>query len=223
MGCSYDLLSKLASGLATRKVVDLVEANNVVRRTMATKPRLRFRSGMQSRDCAHVALHDASFDNMPNHKRQRGVVVLLACRDLLSDQHGRHLVPPILWASGRITRVVESTLSAEAYSCTEALDALNRTRTVMVDMTLASSSAATMGMPVDDVGAIVTDCRFLWDCVTMERVNLTDRRLSLEAALLRQECQSCEIKWVKSEQQLADVLSKDMEREHTRNIFESNM
>lgn len=72
-------------------------------------------------------------------------------------------------------------------------------------------------------GAIVTDCRSLWGRLTMDRANLTDRRLSLEAALLRQECQSCEIKSVRSDQQLAGVLAKDMQSEYTRQVFKSNL
>lgn len=62
--------SKPASALATPKIVDLVEANNVVRRIKATTPRLIFRTGMSSRACARVAVHGSSFDNMPNHKSQ---------------------------------------------------------------------------------------------------------------------------------------------------------
>lgn len=99
-------------------VADLADANNVVRRIKATTPRLKFKTGMDRRQCTHVAVHAASFANMPNHKSQRGVVVLLADRCLLADHQGRYVVHPIMWANGRITRVEKSTLSAEAYSCT---------------------------------------------------------------------------------------------------------
>ena len=68
----------------------------------------------------------------------------------------------------------------------------------------------------------MTDRRRLWDCVTRERVQLTDRRLLLEAAIFRQEAQRCTKKWVKSEQQVADCLTKDATTQYDQVVFESN-
>ena len=92
-------------------------------------------------------------------------------------------------------------MSAEAYSCSEAIDNMFWLRAVMAE--LFDKEFTPQGY--EDCArkrraAVVTDCRSLWDCLVMERVNLSDRRLSLEAAILRQECKNCELKWVKSEQ-----------------------
>lgn len=137
MDRTYDIVRVRLRGLEacrSARVADLVDANNVARHIKATTPRLMFTTVMDSRQCAHVAVHDASFDNMPNRKSQCGVVVLLADRRPLADHQGRYLVHPIMWASGRITRVVKSTLSAEAYSCTEALGSMNWARAVMAEI-----------------------------------------------------------------------------------------
>lgn len=124
---------------------------------------------------------------------------------------------PIMWASGRITRAVKSTQSAGACSCTEAVGAMNWARAVMAEIFDPTFDARRYDECARRrAGVVVKDCRSLWGCLTVEPDNITSRRLSLEAALLRQECQSCEIKWAKSGQQQADVLTKDTESECTR-------
>ena len=69
----------------------------------------------------------------------------------------------------------------------------------------------------------MTDCRSLWDCITKERVQLSDRRLSLEAAIIRQEAERCDMKWVRSEQQVADCLTKELELSYAAKVFTSNL
>ena len=72
-------------------------------------------------------------------------------------------------------------------------------------------------------GVLVTDCRSLWDCITKERVQLPDRRLSLEAAVIRQECRHVDLKWVKSDQQVADCLTKEIDPEYAHAVFYENL
>ena len=52
---------------------------------------------------------------------------------------------------------------------------------------------------------------------------MTDRRLSLEAAILRQSLKEVTIKWVKSEQMLADCLTKVLPGGYARKIVTSNL
>eukprot|EP00435_Cladocopium_sp_Y103_P026026 s4633_g6.t1 len=60
-------------------------------------------------------------------------------------------------------------------------------------------------------GVCVTDCRSLYDCLHSERTLLSDKRLSLEAAIIRQSLtENMEIHWVSTEQQLADCLTKTL-------------
>ena len=58
---------------------------------------------------------------------------------------------------------------------------------------------------------LVTDCKSLYDCLHGERTLLSDKRLSLEAAIIRQGLQeNVTVKWVCSEQQLADCLTNQL-------------
>ena len=74
---------------------------------------------------------------------------------------------------------------------------------------------------------LVTDCKSLYDTITKERVLLSDRRLSLESAILRCELKhNFTTKWVKSEQQLADILTKTLSgarSKYARTVFETNL
>ena len=56
-------------------------------------------------------------------------------------------------------------------------------------------------------GALVTDAKSLYDVLAADKTNIHDRRLSLEASLLRETLtHGLKAKWVCSEQMLADVL-----------------
>ena len=68
----------------------------------------------------------------------------------------------------------------------------------------------------------VTDCTSLYDTIVKERISLTDRRLSLEAAILRQSLDAVSIKWVRSEQMLADCLTKTLPGAYTREVLVTN-
>eukprot|EP00959_Pyramimonas_sp_CCMP1952_P099111 2071762-Pyramimonas_sp.AAC.1 len=69
----------------------------------------------------------------------------------------------------------------------------------------------------------VTDCKSLYDTVTKEKISMTDRRLSLEAAILRQSPKENSIKWVKSEQMLADCFTKVLPGGYARKIITPNL
>lgn len=77
--------------------------------------------------------------------------------------------------------MVRSTLSAEARSCSEALDSLNWLRRTLKELfhggTMKDYNAETQRIP----GVTATDCKSLYDCIHGERTLLSDKRLSLEA------------------------------------------
>eukprot|EP00959_Pyramimonas_sp_CCMP1952_P183457 3835964-Pyramimonas_sp.AAC.1 len=60
--------------------------------------------------------------------------------------------------------------------------------------------------PVKCVSA--ADCTSLYDAIAIGNVSATDRIFSLGAAILRQSLEEVSIQWVKSEQVLADCLTK---------------
>eukprot|EP00959_Pyramimonas_sp_CCMP1952_P253179 5289590-Pyramimonas_sp.AAC.1 len=124
-----------------------------------------------------------------------------------------------------IQRVVRSTLSAEAYSCEDSVGMLIWARSTLAEILYSRMDAAEIvhdTCPVKCISA--TDCRA---CMTRSRrrrkVSMTDRRLSLEAAILRQSLEEVSIKWVKSEQMLAACLTKVFPGGYARKIVISNL
>merc|ERR1712086_616826 len=111
--------------MAKPTVADLKEANKIIRRIRnGSRPKLVFKSGIDfyADGAATIAAHDASFDNMPKHKSQRGYFLMVGEREIVKDHKKLHRVHLVGWSSGRIHRAVRSTLAAEAYSCSEGMD-----------------------------------------------------------------------------------------------------
>ena len=104
--------SKLAGAMAKPVIADLKEANRVVRtlRRQGDRFRLVYNSGMGCKGLATLAAHDASFDNMPNHKSQRGFFLMVCDKGMIEDHTKLHKCHVVAWSSGRIHRVVRSTL-----------------------------------------------------------------------------------------------------------------
>ena len=131
-------VSQLASKMSSPKVEDLAEASRLVRTVKQEykEKRMIYRPGLKftEDDIAVVAVHDASFANVGNHGSQRGYWIGITTKGLLEDHTKMHTVHFLQWSSGRIHRVVRSTLSAEAYSCSEALDSLNWLRTSLKEL-----------------------------------------------------------------------------------------
>ena len=134
---------------------------------------------------------------------------MLLCDGAVLDDHQRlHRVHCLGWESSRIQRVVRSTLSAEADSCSDGFDTLAWSRAVLTEILKPALSLRQVLLDRTVRTAVATDCKSLSDTITKERVMLSDKRLSLEASVLRQELRDTVIKWVRFEQMLADVLTK---------------
>ena len=84
--------SKLAGSMGKPVIADLKEANKLIRklRRQQNRPRLVFQAGMHHEELAVVAAHDAAFDNMPNHKSQRGFFLMICEKGMLADHTRLH-------------------------------------------------------------------------------------------------------------------------------------
>ena len=169
----YDLqfaVSQLASQLKGPTIGDLAEAAKISRtiqqehqgRKMVFRPGINFKDG----EIAVVAIHDASFANTEGHKSQKGHWIAIANKEMLSDKTQLHRMHMLQWHSGKIQRVVRSTLSAEAYSCSEAVDSLNFLRGTLCEMLQPQAISKEYANKLHTIpGVCVTDCRSLYDCV----------------------------------------------------------
>ena len=215
----YDVgfsVSQLAGKLKEPKIKDLAEASRLIKQIKRNHlgRKIFFSSEVRydSEDVTVIAVHDASFNNVANHGSQRGCWIGITNKRMI-DEHGlAHGVHFLQWSTGRIQRVVRSTLSAEAYSCSEAIDQLNWLRGTVAEVMKPTKDIREYSKSLSDIpGVVVTDCKSLYDCLHGERTLLSDKRLSLEAAIIRQGLQeNVTVKWVCSEQQLADCLTKQL-------------
>ena len=103
-------------------------------------------------------------------------------------------------------------MSAEAYSCSEAIDQLNFLRGAIAELLMPTDQIREYSESLSEIpGVVVTEARAYMTVLHGERILLSDKRLALEAAIIRQGLQeNVTVKCVFSEQQLADCLTKQL-------------
>ena len=94
---------------------------------------LRYPRGVIDVSTAHLVTYgDASFANMEGSKSQCGVIVFLT-HEPRRFWHGEFQGHVVYWTSSTIERVVRSTLAAEAYSVSEAVEEAQWLRSVLAE------------------------------------------------------------------------------------------
>ena len=134
---------------------------------------------------------DASYGNLTDGSSQIGFIVFLY------DKNGRSA--PISWASKKAKRVARSTITAETLAATEAVD-----NAIVLKKMIGETTRREIG-PI----TLYVDNKSLHDAVQTTNV-LTERRLLIDMAALREmvDRQELVVKWLTTENQLADVLTK---------------
>ena len=138
------------------------------------------------------AYSDASLGNRSDGSSQIGFIIFLV------DEVRNSI--PICWSSKKSKRVARSTLTAETLAATEAVDtafALKRSLEEILKVALP---------PIQ----LMVDNKSLLDAVGTSNT-LSEKRLMIDISVLRQmiERGELEVKWISTECQLANVLTKD--------------
>ena len=167
-------------------------------------------------DVRIVTAFDASFGCRPDGSSQGGFVVMLAPRKILETEEGDYHI--LDWRSLKLPRIARSSLAAEAQAAACASDATEfacryfehlRSPTVPLRELLHLKSSLE---PV-----LITDEKALFDSYHRESIvsSVTDRRISLEIRVVKEQMMSLggTLRWVSSERQLADGLTKDSARQ----------
>ena len=142
--------------------------------------------------------------------------MIFACHSDLLD--GEEATVNLLdWKSWKLKRVCRSRLSAECQSMAEALDNMNFFR-LFWQMMVGQSTCGTkidqdLELRGSKASALITDCRGLYDAVNRSQtagLGLAEKRTAIEALSIRQICEESNVllKWVNSDRQLADILTK---------------
>ena len=220
-------------------VLDLLRANATLRETKRVlkqeKLVLRF-PPLKMNDLAIVCVSDASFAQQPLCGSQMGYMVLLSTTDM---EMGRALATPLEWGSKKISRVVKSTLAAEAAAMSFAFDRALFARagleellvgrlgpredigyTLPMKMILTEKSGRLKGENLKMM--LATDCRSLFDMCLKPTGSSTEKRVQLDLMDVRSEIDKnsqVTIKWVPTDSMLVDGLTKHLSKNVVLDLF----
>ena len=120
------------------------------------------------------------------------------------------------WRSWKLRRVCRSSLAAETQAFTDAIDRLNWIRLFLADAIAPQSidlrrvEEVLQNLPTSYA---ITDCKSLYDSIERQEssgLGLQEKRTAVEVTAIRQTMSQTNLKtkWVNSDRQLADVLTK---------------
>jgi hypothetical protein len=221
-----DMAAKLGEvqiQIAKATVQTLLLANKVLRETQEnSQVKICFRH-IPVHQLTHVSFGDASFASAKQLSSFQGTIICATNPDL--DKNMKAPISPLSWISKKISRVVRSTLSAEAFSMSNGVDRLGWMRllwgTINIDkFDWRNPSKGFQQLPV---ATIVTDCKSLYDLVSRTAMpSCEEFRTTLEVLLIRGRCQEhCHFRWIPTALQVADALTKPMDPILLRQVLSS--
>ena len=210
-------VSLLCGEVAEANVDTVKQANKTLRfAKQNSDASLQFHNLGQIEDLCMVAMSDAAWGVRRNSQSQGGYVVLLAHKDALSGKMDQKYI--ILdWRSSKLPRVSRSSLNAESQACAGAMDALEFLLLfwhgcLHQDFDLRQVN----DIKVETPSALVVDAKALFDSLKAEVPQLQgDKRTKIEVMVTKQKMieMSTALRWVSSEVQLADGVTKTAARQ----------
>ena len=174
-------------------VADIYNANKLVSHVKNTKTSILF-PHLNLKHSYLQVYTDASYGNLKDGGSQGGYIIFLT--------DGVNFCP-IEWRSCRVKRVVKSIMAAETLALAEGLEAAYVVGKLCGEVFHRSPE----NYPMRVVG--ITDNKSLVDTAYSSSI-LEDRRLLIDMAIIRQMINrgEIELKWVSSDNQVSDVLTK---------------
>ena len=145
-----------------------------------------------------VSYADASWGSAPGGKSQGGYLVTATLRACLA---GKAPASVLDWRSGRVKRVVRSTLAAEACMADAGIDAGRFIALCLVEL-LGRSPATSDLLQIDHGHA--TDCRSLYDAVLQNSASMEEKRTLLTVKATRGALYFRNLRWVPTDAMHAD-------------------
>ena len=163
-----------------------------------------------------VTAFDASFGCRPDGTSQGGFLVMLAPRRILETEEDFYHI--LDWKSQKLPRVARSSLAAEAQAAACAADSTEFVCRYFEHLKKPNLTLAELLKEKSTLRpTLVTDAKALYDSYHRESLvsSVTDRRISLEIRVVKEQLQSLSgnLRWVSSERQLADGLTKESTRQ----------
>ena len=206
-------ISQLAGQVSKATVATLREANKVLRYAKSNADVcLHFTNIGSPPDLTFITYCDAAFASRPDNTSQGGYLVMLVHHSITTGQEGSYNL--VDWRSWKLPRVARSSLSAESQAASEAADAMLYCSTFW-------QLLWTPLMPLDDFSickpdhptALVTDAKGLYDLLVKQELQPSsgaDKRTAIEVLVAQDKllCTGAKVKWVSSELQFADGMTK---------------
>lgn len=169
------------------------------------------------KDLQVITAFDASFCSRVDGSSQGGFLVMLAPKHVLETHEDVYHI--LDWKSFKLPRVARSSLAAEAQAAAFASDATEFVcryyeHLLWPDLSLREVLQRKSSLqPV-----MITDAKALFDSYHRDALvsNVTDRRSSLEIRVVKEQVASLggTLRWVSSDRQIADGLTKDTMRQN---------
>ena len=210
-------LSMLQSEMASATVSTLRMANKLCREIYASRHisvKINHLEVRNPEEVVFVAWSDAALGNRPNGGSTGGYYIAAAGPILLEGKATN--INGISWRSGKLQRVARSSLAAEVQAFSEAEEELmfvhlQWAEMVGQDLPLRHPEECVKKIP----GVMVTDAKSLFDVIgkgdkNSSGLGMKEKYSALEVLSLIQRLEMCDTKtrWVHSETQLADGLTK---------------
>ena len=204
--------SLLAGQVSTGNVETLNEANRLLRFAKANSDvKLEYKAICPLEDLRLVCSFDAAFGIRRDGASQGGYVTMLVPKGVFEgEEHPYHVVD---WRSAKLPRIARSSLSAEAQAAGQSVDAVDHLCVHWGHILNPHTPLAElMAQPSPLEPTLVTDAKALYDSYQREALgnNLTDKRTGLEVKVMKERLQGlgCRLRWMSSERQFADGLTK---------------
>ena len=196
----------------TKSTVDtLNRANKLMHQVKTCKEHRLWIPKLDSQGIGLFAWCDAAAQNRVDGGSTQGIFIGAASVNLLTGQS--ETISPILWQSSKIQRVCRSPGAAEAVAAVNAQDSLFFARFQFAEMLGQDIDVRQINRAVNSIpGCVITDSRNVFDKTSSEVVCTKghERRTDLDMLSLKyaQHRNGVKIRWVHSEAQLANSLTK---------------
>ena len=201
---------------------DLVCANRILHEAKVNKVTL-MTVPIAPSQVTFCAFSDASFLSGKERYAHQGSLVFATTPELLQNQ--KTVVAPVAWISKKIHRVTRSTLGAEAIALSGTVDRLMWIRMMWEWINDPSIDWRSPEEALQKArrAALVTDCKSAYDILTRTAIpQCEEHRTTIECLLIRERLQAnCMVRWVTSNAQLADCLTKSMDATVLRECLRS--
>ena len=169
------------------------------------------------KDVTLVTFTDASWACRKDHSSQGGQITLLMEKSVLQGSKTPFHV--ISWSSRKLKRVARSSTSAESQMCANALD-LQFCKLSFLEMeskdpvSLRNADQHLQSLP----SCLVVDAKNIYDGIVKiesSGLQLEEKRTAIELLAIKQRLRQAAIalRWVNSDQQLSDALTKSWQHE----------